>query len=72
MTGTPQLTPFIVLIVVGAGALHACWNAIAKQAGDQLMAFGLIGVASAAGRPLAASSAAPPAEIGRASCRERV
>ena len=49
MAGAPQLTPLIVLVVVGAGALHACWNAIAKQAGDQLMAFGLIGVASAAG-----------------------
>ncbi len=33
-------------IVIGAGALHATWNAIAKQIDDRLMAFAWIGVAS--------------------------
>lgn len=42
----PHLTPVIIAIVIGAGALHACWNAIAKQAGDRLMAFAWIGAAS--------------------------
>ncbi len=49
MTGGPHLTLAIVLIVIGAGALHACWNAIAKQAADQLLAFGFIGMAVALG-----------------------
>jgi drug/metabolite transporter (DMT)-like permease len=45
---TPQahLTPLIVAIVIGAGALHATWNAIAKQIDDRLMAFAWIGIAS--------------------------
>ncbi|MGO9080503.1 MAG: EamA family transporter [Streptosporangiaceae bacterium] len=46
---SPRLTPEIVLIVIGAGALHACWNAVAKQAEDRLLAFGFIGVAAALG-----------------------
>ncbi len=40
------LTPLIVLIVIGAGALHATWNAIVKQVDDRLMAFAWIGIAS--------------------------
>jgi drug/metabolite transporter (DMT)-like permease len=47
MTGQPHLTPLIITIVIGAGALHACWNAIAKQVKDQLMAFAWIGLTSA-------------------------
>lgn len=42
----PHLTPDIIAVVIGAGALHACWNAIAKQASDRLMAFAWIGAAS--------------------------
>jgi drug/metabolite transporter (DMT)-like permease len=42
-----QLTPLLIVIVIGAGALHACWNAIAKQVKDQLMAFAWIGLSSA-------------------------
>lgn len=42
----PHLTPVIIAIVIGAGALHACWNAIAKQVSDRLMAFAWIGAAS--------------------------
>jgi drug/metabolite transporter (DMT)-like permease len=38
-----------VLIVIGAGALHATWNAIAKYLDDRLMVVALIGVASTAG-----------------------
>jgi drug/metabolite transporter (DMT)-like permease len=42
----PHLTPVIIVIVIGAGALHACWNAIAKLVTDRVMAFAWIGVAS--------------------------
>jgi drug/metabolite transporter (DMT)-like permease len=42
-----QLTPAIIAAVIGAGALHAGWNAIAKQVPDRLMAFAWIGIASA-------------------------
>jgi len=48
MAAQPHLTPLIIVIVIGAGALHACWNAIAKQVKDQLMAFAWIGLTSAA------------------------
>ncbi|HSR86475.1 MAG TPA: DMT family transporter [Streptosporangiaceae bacterium] len=44
-----HLTPLIVAVVVGAGALHATWNAIAKQVDDRLMAFAWIGIASTLG-----------------------
>jgi drug/metabolite transporter (DMT)-like permease len=42
----PHLTPAIIVAVIGAGALHACWNAIAKQVTDRLMAFAWIAIAS--------------------------
>jgi drug/metabolite transporter (DMT)-like permease len=42
----PHLTPVIIVIVIGAGALHACWNAIAKQVRDRMMAFAWIGATS--------------------------
>ena len=44
MTAQPHLTGLIVMIVIGAGALHAVWNAIAKHAGDRVMVFALMGV----------------------------
>jgi drug/metabolite transporter (DMT)-like permease len=44
-----QITVPIVVIVIGAGALHAAWNAIAKYLDDRLAAFALIGVASTLG-----------------------
>jgi drug/metabolite transporter (DMT)-like permease len=44
-----QITVPIVLIVIGAGALHAIWNAIAKYLDDRLAAFALIGIASTLG-----------------------
>ncbi len=47
MSPQPHLTPAIIAAVIGAGALHAGWNAIAKQVQDRLMAFAWIGVASA-------------------------
>ncbi|MGH3301558.1 MAG: DMT family transporter [Streptosporangiaceae bacterium] len=43
-----HLTPAIIAAVIAAGALHACWNAIAKQVTDRLMAFAWIAVASMA------------------------
>lgn len=42
----PHLTPVIIAAVIGAGALHAVWNAITKQLPDRLMVFAWIGVAS--------------------------
>ena len=44
MTATPHLTGLIVVIVIGAGALHAVWNAIAKQLDDRVMVFALMGI----------------------------
>ena len=44
-----QITVPVVVIVIGAGALHAAWNAIAKYLDDRLAAFALIGVASTLG-----------------------
>jgi drug/metabolite transporter (DMT)-like permease len=41
---TPHLSGLIVVIVIGAGALHAVWNAIAKHLDDQLMAFAMMGL----------------------------
>ena len=49
VTTQAHLTPLVVVIVIGAGALHATWNAIAKQVDDRLMAFAWIGVASTVG-----------------------
>jgi drug/metabolite transporter (DMT)-like permease len=46
VTTQTHLTPLIVAIVIGAGALHATWNAIARQGGDRLMVFAWIGIAS--------------------------
>jgi drug/metabolite transporter (DMT)-like permease len=48
MAAQPHLTLLIIVIVIGAGALHACWNAIAKQVEDGLMAFAWIGLAAGA------------------------
>jgi drug/metabolite transporter (DMT)-like permease len=49
VTTHSHLTPAIVAIVIGAGALHATWNAIAKQVDDRLMVFAWIGIASTVG-----------------------
>ena len=46
MLAHSQITIPVAAIVIGAGALHAAWNAIAKSLDDRLAAFGLIGVAS--------------------------
>jgi drug/metabolite transporter (DMT)-like permease len=44
-----QITAPVIAIVIGAGAVHATWNAIAKYLDDRLAVFALIGVASTAG-----------------------
>src|SRR5215469_9622672 len=44
----PRLTPVVIVAVIGAGALHACWNAIAKQVTDRLVAFAWISIAQMA------------------------
>lgn len=47
MSSQPHLTPAIIAVVIAAGALHACWNAIAKQVQDRLMAFAWMGLTQA-------------------------
>jgi drug/metabolite transporter (DMT)-like permease len=49
MSAHTQITVPVVLIVIGAGALHATWNAIAKSVDDRLAVFALIGVAATLG-----------------------
>ena len=49
MTAQPHLTGLIVAAVIGAGALHAVWNAIAKQLDDRVMAFAVMGIALTVG-----------------------
>ena len=49
MQAHSQITVPIVVLVIGAGALHAAWNAIAKYTDDRLVVFALIGVASTVG-----------------------
>jgi drug/metabolite transporter (DMT)-like permease len=44
-----HLTPLLVAMVIGAGAVHATWNAIAATISDRLMGFTLIGVAATVG-----------------------
>ena len=61
MTAQPHLTGLIVVIVIGAGALHAVWNAIAKQLGDRVMVFALMGVPLTLAGGLAVAAAGVPA-----------
>ena len=49
MASHSQITVPVVLIVIGAGALHAAWNAIVKYVDDSLAVFALIGVTSTLG-----------------------
>lgn len=60
MTAQPHLTSLIVVIVIGAGALHAVWNAIAKHAGDRVMVFALMGVPLTLAGALAVAVAGMP------------
>jgi hypothetical protein len=48
-----ELTTGVLLVVLGAGVLHAVWNAIVKQASDRLVAFAWIGVALVIAAPIA-------------------
>jgi drug/metabolite transporter (DMT)-like permease len=43
-----HLTATVTVLVLGAGVLHAIWNAIASVITDKFVAFGLIGVTEAA------------------------
>lgn len=56
-----HLTPLLVVLVIGAGALHATWNAIAAGVSDRLMAFALIGAAATVGGVIAVLLAGMPA-----------
>jgi drug/metabolite transporter (DMT)-like permease len=62
MTAQPHLTGLIVVIVIGAGALHAVWNAIAKQLGDRVMVFALMGVPLTLAGGLAVAVAGMPGQ----------
>jgi len=55
------LTPQLIAIVIGAGALHAVWNAIAAGIADRLLAFALINIASMAGGLIMLALAGLPA-----------
>lgn len=57
----PHLTPAMAVLVIGAGVLHAAWNAIAKQVSDRIMAFALMGVALTVGAGLVVALAGLPA-----------
>lgn len=61
MSLQPHLTQAIIAAVIGAGALHAGWNAPAKQIPDRLMAFAWIGIASAITGGLVLSLTGKPA-----------
>jgi len=61
MTAQPHLTSLIVVIVIGAGALHAVWNAIAKHVGDRVVVFALMGVPLTLAGALAVAVAGLPA-----------
>jgi drug/metabolite transporter (DMT)-like permease len=63
MTPQPHLTVLIAAIVIGAGALHAVWNAIAKQLDDRLMAFAVIGVSMTLAGVLAVAVAGLPGRV---------
>jgi drug/metabolite transporter (DMT)-like permease len=43
----------VIVVVIGAGALHAAWNAIAKYIEDRLVAFALIDLAAMLGGAIA-------------------
>ncbi len=49
MTAQPQLTPDVIAVVIGAGALHATWNAITKESADRLVVFGWLSIAATVG-----------------------
>jgi drug/metabolite transporter (DMT)-like permease len=49
VSGQQELTPAVIAIVVGAGALHATWNAVTKQSADRLVAFGWLSIAATVG-----------------------
>ena len=42
-----HLSPAVTALVLGAGVLHATWNAIASEIKEKFVAFGLIGVTEA-------------------------
>jgi drug/metabolite transporter (DMT)-like permease len=63
MTPQPHLTVLIAAVVIGAGALHAVWNAIAKQLDDRLMAFALIGVSMTLAGGLAVTVTGLPGRV---------
>jgi drug/metabolite transporter (DMT)-like permease len=56
----PHLTPAIVVLVIGAGVLHAAWNAIAKQVSDRIMAFAVMGACQTLGAGLVVALAGLP------------
>lgn len=56
-----ELTTGVLLVVLGAGVLHAVWNAILKHSSDRLVAFAWIGVALVVSAPIALGLTGLPA-----------
>jgi drug/metabolite transporter (DMT)-like permease len=56
----PHLTPAIAALVIGAGVLHAVWNAIAKQVSERIMAFAVMGACQTLGAGLVLALAGLP------------
>jgi multidrug transporter EmrE-like cation transporter len=49
VTAHLHLTAALTVIVVAAGVLHACWNALIARLDDRLMAFGALSIAMTVG-----------------------
>jgi drug/metabolite transporter (DMT)-like permease len=60
VTAHLHLTAALTAIVIAAGVLHACWNAIIARADDRLMAFGALGIAVTVAGVLALALAGLP------------
>jgi drug/metabolite transporter (DMT)-like permease len=61
VTPHEHVTATVALIVIGAGGLHASWNAIIKHVDDGLVAFGLMGVVMTVGGGLGLALTGLPA-----------
>jgi len=56
-----SLTTFVLVAVIGAGVLHAAWNAMVKHIDDRLMTFAAIGVTATGASAVALAVTGLPA-----------
>ena len=61
MPADHALTATVAFVAIGAGVLHASWNAVAKQFDDKLVAFALVGVSSTVGGAVTLAATGLPA-----------